>query len=276
VVTNRGPNDSPGSKVRINFPLDTVAPTVSGPGVSNVTVERVVPNELFPGQSYAVLTFDLGPIPAGQSVSVNVDWKMSWGDLYWKVPLTLETTAVVTGTDDPSQETTGQAFSISDPGALFSTSHFLGVGKDFTVLGGSAKTNGPKVPRTQAAGAYDPAAFTRVVKVQVALVRLSGRARAAAAPACDYVKNKRGALKHKRAKKRKCSDLRWLKAKLKTRGDRYTWKLKLADRLPPGKWVAYVRATNAAGIFGQGEHNDVYSVKRGNMRRFTVRRQARD
>lgn len=79
---------------------------------------------------------------------------------------------------------------------------------------------------------------------------------------CQDVVDKAAALEN-----RACGSLVWLTTAL-SRTD--AWTLRLSARLPSGHWVAYARAFNTAGVFGEGDDGKLFSVGRGDERHFGV------
>jgi len=80
-----------------------------------------------------------------------------------------------------------------------------------------------------------------VAKVQIALVQASS-AKAGSAATCQELKNAKGQFKTVKAVRGNCP-LLWLNAKGKAK-----WSFKLKTVLPPGRYVVYSRALDAAGL----------------------------
>jgi spore coat-associated protein N len=99
-----------------------------------------------------------------------------------------------------------------------------------------------------------------VAKVEIALLRLEGKARAAAGKrrrtACFWLKNGKARFKRTGARRRKCGKQLWLRARGTT-----SWRFKLSRPLPRGTYVLYSRATDNAGLseqrFTSGDRNRI-------------------
>jgi tetratricopeptide (TPR) repeat protein len=100
----------------------------------------------------------------------------------------------------------------------------------------------------------------RIVRVQVGVVKLGGtRAR----PTCAWLRDRAGHLVADVPIRGSCQGARWVTAR---RGRGASWSLRLAHGLPRGRYFAYSRATNAAGVTERS-----FSATDGNRRPFTVR-----
>jgi tetratricopeptide (TPR) repeat protein len=100
----------------------------------------------------------------------------------------------------------------------------------------------------------------RIVRVQIGVVRLGGtRTR----PTCAWLTNRAGRFVADTPIRGSCQGARWVTAR---HGRGASWSLRLTRRLPRGRYFAYSRATNAAGVT---ERN--FSAADGNRRPFTVR-----
>jgi hypothetical protein len=93
--------------------------------------------------------------------------------------------------------------------------------------------------------AQAPPRAGRVAKVELALVRLGGRARFAqsARATCHWLRNARGRFVRGTPRRGRCDRPVWLKARLN--GDRFSYRIR--RRLPCGRYTLLVRATNRAG-----------------------------
>ncbi|MEX2103324.1 MAG: hypothetical protein WD805_05115, partial [Gaiellaceae bacterium] len=100
--------------------------------------------------------------------------------------------------------------------------------------------------------------------IHLAVVRLQGNVKAAlrVRPACHWLKNARAGFVRMKPVEGKCNKPVWLPMK-KVKGK---WVFRLLKGLPPGKYVAFSRATNRAGNL-----EDEFAAGR-NRRAFTVRR----
>jgi hypothetical protein len=119
----------------------------------------------------------------------------------------------------------------------------------------SVRVHGRRAPRARAAAVKD-----RVAKVQIALLRTTGTAHAAAAQ-WMWLKNAKAQFTARAPQHGLCNKPIWLT----TTGTK-SWKYSLTHGLPAGKYVLYSRAVSSAGFA-----EITFSAKDGNRRTFTVR-----
>jgi uncharacterized delta-60 repeat protein len=87
-----------------------------------------------------------------------------------------------------------------------------------------------------------------VERVDVALVRLVGRAKASRSrSSCAYLRSRRGSFKRESTRNGRCRRLVWLRATGST-----AWRYTLREPLPAGRFVLYSRATAAGLVEAQG------------------------
>jgi hypothetical protein len=110
------------------------------------------------------------------------------------------------------------------------------------------------------------ASGSAVRSVQVAALSI-GRGAKPATASCTWLSNTHGQLVKKAPLNGTCSDAVWIKAKITRahRGKPLQWSLKLAKPMPKGRYIIYVRATDASGI-----STFRFSAQRHNMRTITA------
>ncbi len=129
---------------------------------------------------------------------------------------------------------------------------------------GTAHTN-DDVMRPDPAGRRADAS---IAKVQVALLRRVKGVDPLAKPKCQWLTKQGRFAGSKPNDEGVCDKPTWLKAKLgKTRKGKTPFSYEFKEELPPGKYVAYSRATNEAGVA-----EPEFTKKIGNERPFKVKR----
>ena len=125
--------------------------------------------------------------------------------------------------------------------------------------GTSSRSDSAQVMRV---AAHTAATGPRVRRVEIALLRLRGKARAVATPRCLWLRNTKAGFRSVKAGARnRCDDPVWLRARGTKR-----WRFEGTEPLPKGRYVLYARAIDAAG-----HTTSRFLNRRGNRREFRVR-----
>ena len=113
-----------------------------------------------------------------------------------------------------------------------------------------------------------------VERVEIAIVRLEGRARAVQRgrrprTRCSWLASPRARFRQTRPTRNRCTRPVWLRAQLSRpdRRGRVRWSYRLRRGLPDGSYVLYARATTNSGA-----QQTQFSARLGNRRAFRVRR----
>ena len=113
----------------------------------------------------------------------------------------------------------------------------------------------------EVASAHAAAAGPRVGRVEIALLRKQGKARAVATPRCLWMRNGKAEFKRVKAgEKNRCDAPVWLRARGTAR-----WRFRGSKALPKGRYVVYARAIDRAGHTAS-----TFTKRRKNRREFEV------
>jgi hypothetical protein len=244
-IVNRGPEESPGGTLTFTFP------------------PRSTPLEVSFGDDFPraepTVTLSFGPIAVSDFRSVRFTYLVE--------PASGKhvSSIVVNGVNDPTTPETARSevftyYPVSTfprpSGGLFED---LRKGRDFRVRGtaspGSFSSRHARAAATPPV--FDAANARRVVRVEVAFLRLVPGTTRALAPACQWLRRASGGFKRVAPDRGRCNVAVWLRAK-----GTGNWSLDLPNGLPAGRYVAITRAVNGLGIsdtsFTARERNRLY------------------